>query len=316
MSADTPEGEAVSTETTEEKPKETTEEGAKQEDPPKEETPKEETPKEETPKETPKEEKATEAATEATTKAPTEVPTTEPTTERPKIYQLIGMSSSEDTNIDFQQTHESSAGLYKCVVKSTKEKTEMIKELRVIFKPEEGSKPELTITKNSDNYIHVRCTAPASRPMTTLNFFINYESAPHEDIHRLDTIRTTNTSYGETDELLINVEELRIRATKQNVLNDNILIVCSATLADIYSSFSKIDIPHNGSLYSTKCLSAAVIVLIIFVVIIAIIVIVAVVWVILRKKRLNSLNKVSELFNKQKSVTVLVDNNTNDLKVE
>ena len=42
-----------------------------------------------------------------------------------------------------------------------------------------------------------------------------------------------------------------------------------------------------------------------------------VVWLFLRKKKLNSLNKVAELFNKQSTtITVLVDNNTNDLKVE
>lgn len=184
--------------------------------------------------------------------------------------------------------------------------------MRVVYKPTDEEKPEIEM-KREDNHISVKCSGPASHPMTALTFFIHNEEAPRDEVHRLNPIRLNN-SYG--DWLLRNVQELKFRATKETVLNGKISVVCVSTQSYFYHSSVTITDDFDGTLYDPKCLSPAIIALIVILIIVVVVVAVAVVWVYLRKKKLNSINKVAELFNKQKTISVMVDNNPNEVKIE
>ncbi|CAG2112234.1 unnamed protein product, partial [Medioppia subpectinata] len=229
------------------------------------------------------------------------------------LYKWEDLGEDDGTTaITITPTSLLSDGSYKCSVKSMsggKEKTtELVKQMRVIFRPPDGTPPEAKLISKDDSHIRIRCTAPASLPMTAITFFVNAEPAAREDVHRMDSIRVPNATYAEKQELQSTVEELRIRATKNTVLNERLYVYCGATLANFYNGSTLLDIAYDGPLHSDTSVTAAMIVLIIVIVLVVIIIIGAIVWVILRKKKIHALNKVSELFNKQKTITVLVDN--------
>ena len=230
-----------------------------------------------------------------------------------ELYELDGLNPSDDTNLDLSKTSLLNAGYYKCILKSTSAKTEMTQEMRVIYKPAEDEMPEVEV-KQQDNHVTAKCIGPASHPMTALTFFIHYDEAPHEEVHRLHAIRQNSSI--DSAVLLRNVEEFKFRATKETVLNGKITVTCVATLAQLYHNLATQSVDFNGTFYDPKCLSPAIIALIVILVIVVTVIAVAAGWIYLRKKKLNSLNKVAELFNKQKTITVMVDNNPNEVKID
>jgi hypothetical protein len=221
-------------------------------------------------------------------------------------YKLEGLAepTTNDGTVEFTKISLSTAGWYKCSIKSTLRTEEKEMELRVVYKPDETLSPFMSHTVTND-YITVTCSAPASYPITALRFFINYELAADGEVRNLSPVSVKNTTYGETVELPMNVAELKIRPTQHYVMNGKLKVVCTASLANLYNKFAELEIEYNGPIFVNKCLSGFMIALIVGAVLFAIVIVFAIIWFIIRKKKINAVNKVAELFNKQK--TVLVD---------
>jgi len=217
---------------------------------------------------------------------------------------LEGTEPTEDGTVSFPKVSLSTQGWYKCSIKSTLELSEKVMELRVLYPPEEASTPVVSHTVTND-YITVNCYAPASYPVTALRFFVNYELPASGEVRDLSQIKVRNTSYGESVELPINVAELKIRPKQEYILNGKLQVVCTATFANIYHKFVQLDISYDGPIYNQRCLTGAMIALIVVSIVVFIVIIASIIWCVIRKKKINSLNKVAGLFNNQK--TVLVD---------
>jgi hypothetical protein len=211
---------------------------------------------------------------------------------------------TNDGTVEFTKSSLSTAGWYKCRIESTLGTQEKDMELRVVYKPDDTLSPFVSHTI-TDDYITVTCSAPASYPTTTLRFFINYELAANGEVRNLSPVRVRNTTYGETVELPMNVAELKIRPTQYYVMNGKLKVVCTGSLANLYNKFAELEIEYNGPIFGNKYLTGYMIALIVIAILFAIVIVFGIIWFIIRKKKINSLNKVAELFNKQR--TVLVD---------
>jgi hypothetical protein len=222
------------------------------------------------------------------------------------LYKLEDLAepTTNDGTVEFTKSSFSTAGWYKCSIKSTLRTEEKDMELRVFYKPDETLSPFMSHTITND-YITVTCSAPASYPTTALRFFVNYELVADGQVCNLSPVRVRNTTYGETVELLMSVAELKIRPTQYYVMNGKLKVVCTASLASLYNKFTELEIEYNGPILGNKCLTGTMIALIVVAVLFAIVVVLGIIWFIIRKKKINSLNKVAEIFNKQR--TVLVD---------
>lgn len=230
------------------------------------------------------------------------------------IIQLpeIDSVSSKDGELIFTKTLPTSEGWYKCSVKSinTNELVEKEVEVRVLYPPSPpGSKPIMEHRIDSD-YIYVTCSAPASHPPTVLTFFVNNELPADDEVAGSGHVMVTNTSYGEDVSLPMTVAQLRIRPTRNYILNDKVEVVCAATLSSHYFQYESLTIEYQGSIYyQKKCLSGAMIVLIVIGAILVVIFISGIIWFVVRKKKMNSLNKVTGfLVNKNYSVENHIEN--------